>query len=127
MIIVLSSMALPTSKKGCAGKYYISGKAYSAKNSITNEVLEVELGDKKWEVTTDNEGKFEIVIPWISACPSGLSAAELKIENERLNPTLVYISFEKKKISLNNEWKKYGKCFSDSKEEITWKKDLSFN
>jgi hypothetical protein len=76
LILLLSSMSFPTLKKGCGGKYYITGTAISSKLEVREAVLDVQHGDKKWQVSTDEHGKFEIIISWMSACPSGLTPAE---------------------------------------------------
>ena len=128
LLFLFGSASVPGPIKGCAGKYYIIGTAFMNKTTLLNKQLEVELGKdgKKWTVSTDEKGQFEISIPWMSACPSGLSASELAKENARLNPTLIVISYKSNSIFLTNNWKKYGKCFSESRDEITWKKDLHF-
>lgn len=131
LILLLLQLSLAfkneTLKKGCEGKYYISGIAYLSDNSILkNEEITVSIGNENRTILTDDFGKFEIEIKWINTCPSGLSNEEHQKENDRLNPQFIFIQYMKTQIKLENKWGNYAKCLPDSKEQVTWEKDLYF-
>ena len=72
--------------KGASGVYYISGIAYgAAKKPLANDSILVSFKGKQWYVKTDAQGKYEIQIEWISACPSGISVAERVKQNKKPN------------------------------------------
>jgi hypothetical protein len=114
--------------KGCSGTYFISGTVYSVnKTVLKNVTITVKFGNETNTVLTDSNGHFEIELKWASACPSGRTKARIRKANEKINPKYIYIEYSNKKIKLDNKWKVYADCFPDSKDKITWKKNLYFS
>lgn len=130
-VFLLATIFFNTSfiiKKGCGGTYYIKGIAYdSEKKPIKSGSLVMIFDDKKNSFKTNNVGEFEVEIKWMNACKSGSSYLEHEKTNKRLNPEKIFFTYNNVTISISNEWKKYGKCGNNNKEEITYKKDLHFN
>lgn len=130
-VFLLSTIFFNTSiivKKGCGGTYYIKGIAYdSEKKPIKSGSLVMIFDDKKSSFKTNNTGEYEVEIKWMNACKSGVTAEEHAATNKRINPEKIFFNYNNVTISISNEWKKYGKCGSKNKEEITCKKDLHFN
>gem|GEM_PF-1525439 len=114
--------------KGCSGTYFISGTAYTAdKTILKNVTLTVKFGEETKTVLTDINGHFEIELAWTSACPSGRTKEQHKQDNKKINPRLIYLSYADKELKLENKWEKFADCFPDSKDAVTWKKDLYFS
>ena len=116
-----------TFAKGGSGTYFIKGTAYGTNKIILKNVnLNVKIGSITKTVRTDDNGQYEIEIPWESACPSGRTLGQRKRDNKKLNTEFIYISYVDYKIKLDNNWEKYAGLFPESKEKITRKQDLNF-
>lgn len=116
-----------TFAKGGSGTYYIKGTAYgTGKTILKNADLNVKIGSVTKTVRTDDNGLYEIEVPWESACRSIRTFGQHRRDNKKLNPEFIYISYADKEIKLENKWKKYADLFPASKEKITRKKDLNF-
>ena len=127
-VLFFCCLTIKTFSKGCSGKYYISGTAYSTDKAVLkNSTLTVKFGYSTKSILTDSNGHFEIELAWTNACPSRRTAAQHKQDNEKINPKFIYISYSDNEIKLKNKWEKYAYCFPDSKDETTWKKDLYFS
>lgn len=114
--------------KGCSGTYFISGTAYSTNNTILKiATLTVKFGKETKTVLTDSNGHFEIELAWTNACQSGRTKKQHKQDNKKINPQYVYIGYATNEIKLENKWENYRDCFPDSKDSVTWKKDLYFS
>jgi len=114
--------------KGCSGTYFIVGKAYNKKNTlIKKESIQVVFGDKKFDIKTNPNGEFELVIEWMNACKSVVTSEQHAALNKKFNPEKIVLSYENQTLTIENEWKKYGKCGVSDKKELTNKKDLHFN
>ena len=120
VFFILSIFGNSNFEKGCRGEYYIKGIAFDHNHKpMTNKILRVKSGENTKEVQSDKYGGFEIGIIWKSFCEGE--------EIDKFNPEFIIITCDNKKIKLENKWKKYAKCFPDSKENITWQKNLNFD
>lgn len=129
LTILFFNFASTTScAKGCSGTYFIRGTAYSTDKTLLKSVtLTIVFGKETKTVLTDSIGHFEIELAWTSACPSGRTKEQHKQDNQKINPRFIYINYSDRVIKVENKWEKYAACFPDSKEAITWKKDLYFS
>lgn len=113
--------------KGCSGTYYIKGIAFTNNKTILKNVeLLVYFGDEVKTVTTDEKGHFDIEIKWSNACPSMLSKAQHDAQNAKRNPKTIFIKYNNTQVELENDWKKYARCFPKNKKQVTRKLDLNF-
>lgn len=131
LIFLFATLFLNSSfkiKKGCSGTYFIAGKVFDKKDKlIENESIHIVYGDKKLDKITSKNGEFELVIEWMNACKSGVTSEQHAALNKKFNPEKIVLSYENQTLTIENEWKKYGKCGVSDKKEITNKKDLYFN
>jgi hypothetical protein len=113
--------------KGCSGIYFINGTAYSIhKTVLKNATLTIKFGEEIETISTDGVGHYEIALNWDNACPSSRTRIQHKRDNKALNPQFIYINFLNKKIKLRNRWQKFSGSFFESKDLITWHKNLYF-
>lgn len=127
MMLLLLISPLLSLAKGGSGKYFISGIAYNAETkALIDKIITVKFNGRTWTVNTDHEGRFEIEIPWVSACPSGITRAAHQRMNRKLNPKWIEISYESLHAKLENNWQKYARLWGD-KEEATCRKDIYFS
>jgi len=127
-ILIFISLATSSFGRGGAGVYYISGTVYGkCHNVLKNIELSVKIGDSTNIIKTNEFGQFEIKVEWMSPCISSRCAKRHKKHLRKLfNPMFIYISYGDKKIKIKNLWEKYGSEYFESKDQITWKKDLEF-
>lgn len=133
-IIVLTSLGILCSftssnaRKGCSGVYYMQGKAFSESQKTLNSItIQVIFDEKKQSIVTDDEGNFELIVPWINTCKSKISEEEHEKINARLNPQFILFKYDGKQVKLTNDWKRFANCFPVSKESITCYKELHFD
>ena len=126
-ILFFITLTTGTFAKGGSGTYYIKGTAYGTdKTILKNADLTVKIGSVTKTVRTDDNGLYEIEIPWESACRSRRTLAQHKRDNKKLNAEFIYVSYVNKKVKLDNNWEKYAELFPESKEKVTRKLDLYF-
>lgn len=127
-IMLLCSFATSKAKKGCSGKYYIQGIAYLGSNEVlSGKTINVSLGEEEILIETDKKGNFELPVSWTNACKSGISPQEHKEMNKRINPEYIYFRFDDIQVKLPNKWQDFAHCIPDSKESVTWHKNLHFD
>jgi hypothetical protein len=63
----------------------------------------------------------------MNACKSVVTSEQHAALNKKFNPEKIVLSYENQTLTIENEWKKYGKCGVSDKKELTNKKDLHFN
>jgi len=127
LLIFNTSFKSEIGKKGCSGTYYISGKAFSSdKTILKNKTLKVIIGKETKTIETDSLGQYEIAVSWTNACRSGLTNEEHNRLNKKINPEYIHVHYLEKSVKLENKWKHYADCLPDSKQEVTWQKDLYF-
>lgn len=106
----------------------MQGKAFSESQKTLNSItIQVIFDEKKQSIVTDDEGNFELIVPWINTCKSKISEEEHEKINARLNPQFILFKYDGKQVKLTNDWKRFANCFPVSKESITCYKELHFD
>jgi hypothetical protein len=122
--LFLTTIALA---KGGSGTYFIQGKVLlNSKTLLKNSKLKVKIGTLIKFIKTDNNGNYEVEIPWQSACPSGRTKEQNRRDDKKINTKYICFIYNNKKVKLINEWQKYAQLFPKSKDEITRKQDINF-
>jgi hypothetical protein len=119
LFLFLTTINASSFPKGGSGEYFIIGKAFDKNNqTITNDSLNVEFKGEIQIIQTDSLGRYELSIPWSTACPSHFLFTDH--ENEKLNPKWINVTFKGDKIKIKNEWEDY------AVKPTTRKLDLKF-
>ena len=107
LILIILIFNNPSFSKGGHGEYLFIGNAYDKnKQAIRNGTLYVEFKGKIDTIETNDRGKYNLSIPWKTVCPSDFFIFT-EIENKKLNPESIYITFKGDKIEIENKWKEY--------------------
>lgn len=127
LILFLLFSSLLSFGRGSNGNYFIIGKAYNSQGQLLkNQTIKVTFNNQIQEITTDNNGNYELKIYWESTCPSAKTKKEKAEANEKLNPKWIKVSYNGKEIKIKNKWEKYAELFPDDKKSITRKLNLKF-
>ena len=110
MIIILG-LALSFAPEAEIGKYTMEGLAYlgDEERLIVNERLDFQLGDRKFEVYTDDLGRYSVEIDWstwdLDGGPMQKDGRYLSLQqaNEKINPPL-QIRYKDKLTEAPNYW-----------------------
>ncbi len=94
--------------KGMAGKYTITGIAYSkGKTALSDTTLTMLFNGKTTIVPTDSAGNFTLKIKWATACRSGRTKEQCEEITKKINPKYIVVNFGDTSVTLKNKWKKY--------------------
>lgn len=118
--------------KGSRGIYYLKGIAYLNKSmSIRNKEIELQYGEFKEKVKTNNKGEFSVKICWEVPCMSGGFREITKQDEQRIiasaNPKYLVFQFKNKCIYIENYFYKYiNSDFSPSSNPWIFNQNLKF-
>jgi len=105
LILIILIFNNPSFSKGGHGEYLLIGNAYDKNNkAIRNGALYVEFKGKIDTIQTNDCGEYNVSIPWQTVCPSDFFIFS-EIENRKLNPKSIYVTFRDDKIEIENKWK----------------------
>ncbi len=106
IILLLGSYNIAECKE-LSGVYYLKGIAYFNKSMpIRNKVIELEYGQFKNKIRTNNKGEFSVKVNWKIPCMSvnfgGFTKEDEEIEIANANPKYLVFQFKNKCIYIEN-------------------------
>ncbi|HSI91524.1 MAG TPA: hypothetical protein VK927_10440 [Adhaeribacter sp.] len=112
---------------GGFGKYFIKGKAFGSNDKVlANALILMDFQDQIKEIKTDEAGNFKLEINWATACRTGETIADIEKMNASFNPTFIHLSYNGKKIKIENQWRKYALISPRTESNLTQNLDLHF-
>jgi hypothetical protein len=113
LLVFLASLVI-ASAKGMEGYYLLRGRVLIGNQALAN--TQIIINDSL--VKTDDSGRYEIEIKWISLDHYGSFLWSYRRKEKKLNPEYITFTYQSRMFRIKNNWRQYSKQHVNKAEQI---------